>query len=146
MAGTRNTPQRQLIFSILKGSAHPLTAGEVYDEAVLRRPGLAKSTVYRNLEAMKERGELTHGLLQNGESYYSVAESGGHRHYMICKSCNRMVDLPECPLSRMEKEIARSSGFEVTEHALQLYGYCRDCRDKRPREEPHGSGEEKHAH
>lgn len=125
---TRHTKQKQLIMEVLRASPVPLTAGEIYARAVSRQPTLAKSTVYRNLEALRERGEVSHGLLENGESLYEAARPEEHKHYMICKGCNAMVDLPDCPLHAMEAEIADKAGFAVTEHVIQLYGYCKECQ------------------
>ncbi|HBT64445.1 MAG TPA: hypothetical protein DEB10_07290 [Ruminococcaceae bacterium] len=130
MAATRNTKQKQLVLSLLENSDRPLTVGEVYQLAVQRQKGIAKSTIYRILDSMLARGEVTHGLLQNGESFYSVAQKHRHLHYMICNGCNRMLDFPQCPLSSLEREIADSSGFLVTDHTLQIYGYCKDCQDQ----------------
>lgn len=128
MAETRNTKQKQLVFSLIENAKCPLTAGEIYGLASEQQPGIAKSTIYRNLEAMLKRGEVTRGLLKNGESFYSVADGHRHLHYMICKNCNRMLDIPKCPLSDMERDIDESSGFLVTDHTLQVYGYCNECR------------------
>ena len=108
MAGKpRVTKQKQLIMAILKESAVPLTAGEIYERACRQQPTLAKSTVYRNLEALRERGEVSHGLLENGESLYEAVRP--HEH-------------------ALEEEIAGAAGFTVTDHVIQLYGYCKDCR------------------
>ena len=128
---TRTTKQKQLIMAVLRASPVPLTAGEIYARAAAEQHNLAKSTVYRNLEVLRERGEVCHGLLENGESLYEAARPHEHKHYMICKACNALVDLPECPLHAMEEEIADTSGFQVTEHVVQLYGYCRDCQRKK---------------
>ena len=119
---------KEHVKQVLREAGRPLTAGELYTRAVQRRPRLAKSTVYRNLDAMRERGEVVHGRLADGESYYEAA-GGGHRHYMICLSCQRMLDLPECPLGDLERRVAETEGFTVTDHVVQLYGYCRACRE-----------------
>ncbi len=131
MERTRTTRQKQLIMTVLHEAAVPLTAGEIYARCVRRQPNLAKSTVYRNLEAMHGRGEVSAGLLESGERFYAEAEPHTHKHYMICKGCNARLDLPACPMEELEKEIARRDGFTVTEHVIQLYGYCRDCAAKR---------------
>lgn len=131
MDHTRNTRQKQLILSILTDAREPLTAGDIYARGVLVQPRLAKSTVYRNLDAMAARGELIRGLLENGESFYTPAQGHAHRHYMICRGCNAMLDLPECPLASREETYAKEAGFFVTGHVVQLYGYCRDCARKR---------------
>lgn len=126
---SRRTKQRELIMDILREAGVPLTAGEIYARGTQRQPTLAKSTVYRNLEAMQERGEVVHGQLESGERFYAAATPHAHKHYMICKTCNRMLDIPACPMEQLEQELAAASGFTVTEHVLQLYGYCRECAE-----------------
>lgn len=127
MANQRNTKQKQLILALLNNAGKPLTASEIYERAVKIQPTIAKSTVYRNLDLMLSRKEVLHGWLENGESFYSAVQGNQHKHFMICKSCNRMLDLPECPLGEKEREIADTSGFTITDHVIQIYGYCKDC-------------------
>lgn len=131
MAETRTTRQKERILDVLRTAEGPLTASQIYARAAAEQPTLAKSTVYRNLEAMLARGELEQGRFESGERYYALSAAHRHRHYMICKSCNRMLDLPACPLEALERELSEEAGFEVTDHVLQLYGYCRDCRRER---------------
>ncbi len=127
MEKTRCTKQRQLLLDILRAQA-PLTATQLYRRALERCPTLAKSTVYRNLEMMVSRGELCRGFLENGESFFSLA-GDEHRHYMICRACNRMQDLPTCPMEALE-HITEGSGFVPVNHVVQVYGYCEDCAPK----------------
>ena len=127
MEKTRHTKQRQLILDVLRTEA-PLTASRLYECAVARCPTLAKSTVYRNLESMAQRGEVSRGFLENGESFFALA-GDEHRHYMICRDCHRMQDLPSCPMASLEP-IAAGDGFVPTDHVIQVYGYCGDCADK----------------
>lgn len=127
MEKTRTTRQKQLIAEVFALARAPLTAAEVYERAVAQCPSLAKSTVYRNLDAMVRRGELERGFLETGESFF-VPAGHGHHHYMICRDCNRMQDLPHCPVAQLQ--LADESGFVPVDHVVQIYGYCRDCADK----------------
>lgn len=129
MEKTRFTRQKQLILEILHKADVPMTAMTLYRQALVAAPHLAKSTVYRNLEAMAQRGEVERGVLENGEAFYRLG-GHGHHHYMICRDCNRMQDLPMCPVSQLEA-MATQSGFVPTEHVVQVYGYCRDCAKQR---------------
>ena len=129
----RNTVQRSLVLDAVRSMRNHPTSAEVYERVREKHPSISRATVYRNLEALRERGEVTHGLLENGESLYEAARPEEHKHYLICKGCNAMVDLPGCPLHALE-EIAGSSGFTVTDHVIQLYGYCKDCQSRRKKE------------
>lgn len=127
MEKTRRTKQKQLILDVLRAEA-PLTATQLYERAAAQCPTLAKSTVYRNLEMMVQRGELCRGFLENGESFFSPV-GGEHHHYMICRDCNRMQDLPACPMAALG-QITEDSGFVAIDHVVQVYGYCGDCARK----------------
>ena len=128
MNTTRHSPKRDAILECLRSTTCHPSAEWVYAQLKPRIPDLSLATVYRNLEAMQGRGEVSAGLLENGERLYAAAEPHAHKHYMICKGCNAMVDLPACPLHALEEEIAGAAGFTVTDHVIQLYGYCKDCR------------------
>ena len=52
-----------------------------------------------------------------------------HTHYVVCKNCRKKVDLPECPLRELEKNISNSTGFKITSHNLELEGYCNKCKN-----------------
>lgn len=130
MAQIRTTRQKQLITDILVSSDVPLTATEIYRRAASFGSGLAKSTVYRNLEAMAVRGEIERGFLETGEAFFSIA-GHGHHHYMICRDCNRMHNIPDCPLAHMEEHLKKDMGFVPMEHMVQIYGYCSECARKR---------------
>lgn len=127
MEKVRHTKQKQLLLDVLHAHA-PLTAMQLYERAAQQCPTLAKSTVYRNLETMVQRGELCRGFLENGESFFSLAGSE-HHHYMICRDCNRMQDLPTCPVEMLDK-MAAGSDFVATDHVVQVYGYCGECATK----------------
>lgn len=129
MEKTRSTRQKQLIWDLLHKADAPMTATAIYGQAVLQVPNIAKSTVYRNLEAMAQRGEVERGLLESGEAFYRVGDHN-HHHYMICRDCNRMQDLPMCPMAELDR-LTTESGFVPTEHVVQIYGYCRDCAARR---------------
>lgn len=126
MEKTRQTKQRTLLLDILRQADAPLTAGELYRRAVAECPSLAKSTVYRNLDAMAGRGELTRGFLENGESFFGLQETE-HHHYMICRDCNKMQHLPSCPMQHLQQELSACDDFVAMDHVVQVYGYCRDC-------------------
>ena len=127
MEKIRQTKQKQLILNILQAEA-PLTAGQLYARALEQCPTIAKSTVYRNLETMVQRGDLCRGFLENGESFFSLSGTE-HHHYMICRDCNRMQDLPVCPMEALGKATA-GSDFVATDHIVQVYGYCGACAKK----------------
>ncbi|HCM13797.1 MAG TPA: transcriptional repressor, partial [Lachnospiraceae bacterium] len=52
MENRRNTKQKQLILNILKEADRPVSANEIYSKVVKELPKIAKSTIYRNIDAL----------------------------------------------------------------------------------------------
>jgi len=121
----RTTKKRQMVWDILKRSPKPLSAELVM--ALLKGEAMNLSTVYRNLDYLHQEGVLGKSVIE-GSAYYYVND-GIHHHYMICRSCQKMVPL-DCHLDALTKEIAQKERFTITHHDMTVYGYCRDCFEK----------------
>ena len=100
-------------------------------------PDLARSTAYRNLEAL-ERCGVVQRLETGGErAYFELAESLlGHHHHLICVSCGAISDIEldsetEARIDDALAAAAHESGFTPVRHNLDLYGRCGDCESDR---------------
>jgi Fur family ferric uptake transcriptional regulator len=119
----RHTRQRSAIRAAIRQAERPLLPQEVLDSARREVPALGLATVYRNLKALVEDGELSVVQLP-GENPRFERPQTGHHHHFQCRQCQRVFDVHACPgnLARLAPE-----GFEVQDHDLTLYGRCRDC-------------------
>jgi Fur family transcriptional regulator, ferric uptake regulator len=124
----RNTRQRSAIREAIAQAERPLLPQEVLDAAQLQVPGLGIATVYRNLKALVEEGELQPVNLP-GENPRFEAAGHSHHHHFQCNQCQKVFDVHACPgdLSRLAPQ-----GFTVEDHDLTLYGRCSACGPARP--------------
>ena len=73
------TRQRALILDIMREkSPQHLTADELFNEARLRMPHIARGTVYRNLKMMELDGEIGHLEMPGGPDRYDYNPSPHH--------------------------------------------------------------------
>ena len=119
----RNTRQRSAIREAIAQAERPLLPQEVLDAAQQAVPGLGIATVYRNLKALVDEGELRPVNLPGENPRFELAGHQHHHHFQ-CTQCQRVFDVHACPgdLSRLAPQ-----GFTVEDHDLTLYGRCKDC-------------------
>jgi len=127
--GQRLTANREAIVDTLAGASRPQTIPEILDE----RPGLAQSSVYRNLVILEEAG-IVHRVLGTDEfARWELAEHlTGHHHHLICASCGKVEDVPasaglERSVAAAAAAISRTTGFRTEHHRLDLVGLCATC-------------------
>ncbi len=122
----KKTKQRTLILDILSHAKIPLSANEIKNRCAEKQPNMALTTVYRNLDSMLDNNLIIRHRIDNKEYCYELKKDK-HSHYLICKSCNKKIVLPGCPLEELENSIKVNTGFHITSHNLELEGYCKEC-------------------
>ena len=124
----RETKQRKAILNVLRRTdSHP-TADRIYDEVRKVIPNISKGTVYRNLKILREGGKISELNLNGTVSRY---EGNNENHYHFrCKKCGRVFDLDEPVNNKLDKKIAKRTGFKVLYHQLEFRGLCKDCQRK----------------
>lgn len=125
-SGYRLTAPRRAIVELLSAAPRALGPIEVYDQARAACPGLGLVTVYRTLEKLEELGLLQRVHLPDGCHRYLPAAQG-HQHLLLCTECGQVRFFEGDDFSRLAGSISQATGFEVTDHWLQLYGVCPEC-------------------
>lgn len=130
--GLKWTKQRKSVYKVLWEAAEPLGAIQIYQRMLPCQDSggseYAISTVYRILAAFEEKGLVEKSIwMEDGTTVYSL-KRGGHTHYAVCLKCHNRIPLRNCPFSHIHLEEGMED-FTVTGHKLELYGYCRDCRE-----------------
>ena len=127
MKKTRNTTQRRAILSAVErlDDRHP-TAAEVFVEVRKYYPQLSLATVYRNLDALCERGDLSPLTLDSGTRFCLGASP---HHHIVCRKCGAVRDVcvevfPPQAVANLES----CSGFAIERGPMQFYGTCPMCR------------------
>ena len=127
--GQRYTPRRRALVELLAEVDQPSTIPQLLEQ----RRDLAQSSVYRNL-AVLERAGVVHRIVTTDEfARYELAEDlTEHHHHLICASCGDVTDFTvpdavEHDLEAALAKVARRTGFQVTDHRLDLVGTCSHC-------------------
>ena len=124
--GLKVTPQRLAIIEVLieRGDLHP-SARLVYQEAKKKKKSLSLSTTYATLDELSRHGIIKTLQFDKMENRY---ETNREEHInLICERCKKILDY-KVSIRVDQREVARKTGFSITETRLEYYGYCRECR------------------
>ncbi|WP_028785023.1 peroxide-responsive transcriptional repressor PerR [Thalassobacillus devorans] len=127
-SGVRITPQRHAVLEFLLNSMTHPTADEIYKALEGKFPNMSVATVYNNLRVFKDIGlvrELTYG---DASSRFDCNTT--EHYHVICESCGKIVDFHYPSLDEVESLAEQVTGFDVSNHRMEVYGTCSDCQSK----------------
>lgn len=125
--GYRLTDARRIVVETVEKSVRALTPIEVYDIARKKYRALGLVTVYRTLEKLEELHLIQRVHQPLGcQAFISAGE--GHQHLLLCQNCGQVAFFEGDDLDVLTKSIAQKTGYQISEHWLQLFGLCADCR------------------
>lgn len=128
--GIKWTRQRKNVYAVLLEATEPLTAVQIYHLAEKLADGeeYALSTIYRILTAFEDKGMVSKTAWMGDGTIVYELNRGEHTHYAVCLECHKRIALQSCPFAHIHME-KTAEDFTVTGHKLELYGYCKDCRE-----------------
>ncbi|MEG1991888.1 MAG: Fur family transcriptional regulator [Acetivibrio sp.] len=134
--GLKVTTQRIAILEIFNEHAGcHLTVEEIYDYVKKDYPEIGLATVYRTVQLLSDLELVDKVNLDDGYVRYEIGvmegEKSHHHHHLICLNCGSVFAFGEDMLDSLETRILESRGFEVVDHEVKLFGYCKKCRNQR---------------
>lgn len=121
------TKQKKVILDVLRSThSHP-TADWVYEQARKQLPDISLGTVYRNLNFLRDMGEIME--LNYGSSFSRFDGNPVNHYHFACKECGKVFDINISLANEMEKDVENETGFQVESHRIEFYGSCNECRN-----------------
>lgn len=104
----------------LLATNHLLSVSQM--QAIFKKDGESfnKSSVYRALDKLLEKGEICKQVFGDGEFIYELRSE--HHDHAVCNNCEKIITI-ECS-SHPNKKVP---GFKVDHHHTILYGLCNSC-------------------
>jgi Fur family transcriptional regulator, stress-responsive regulator len=123
--GLHVTAQRLAVLRAV--SSRPHSTADDIDKVVRAEIGaISHQTVYDALAALTDKG-LIRRIQPAGSAARYEDRVGDNHHHLICRSCNRMVDV-DCAVGDTPcLTAADDSGYEVDEAEVIYWGRCPEC-------------------
>lgn len=131
--GLKVTTQRVDILEALEERPDKhLTAEEIYEIVREKNPEIGLATVYRTIQLLAELNLIDKLNLGDGFVRYEIGSTDDekkthHHHHLICLGCGNVLTFQGDLLDTLENQIQKTMGFEVVDHEVKMYGYCKSC-------------------
>ncbi|MGE3961886.1 MAG: Fur family transcriptional regulator [Dehalococcoidia bacterium] len=130
--GLRRTVPRAVVARVLQANSGHLSVGEIQeliDRDHGEAAGIARSSVYRALEALEGAGLIVAVRAGQEEVRFEWAEQS--HHHLICDQCGHVSQVELNAAPALEREVSRTYGFKTRIRHLALRGTCRSCTGAR---------------
>ena len=126
--GLKSTRQRTLIIDTFFGLHGHLSVEELWSKVREQDAKVSVATVYRTMKLLHECGLAHARNFGDGQTRYEAAVGRDHHDHLICTRCGRIVEFENDRIEALQDAVAKSHGFHVTSHKMELYGLCGDCQ------------------
>jgi len=127
-AGLKITLPRIKILQILDSAeVHHVSAEDVYKILLNNGEEIGLATVYRVLTQFEQAGLVVRHNFEGGHSVFEMSSEKHHDH-IVCVRCGRVEEFTDEEIEKRQQVVADRLSFELTDHNLNMYGLCPDCR------------------
>lgn len=130
---SRSTRQKRALAAVLDELEGFRSAQDLYGELRARGQRVGLTTVYNQLRALAEAGQVDSRRSEDGETLYRRCNTDDHHHHLVCRLCGRTVEVAGRPVERWAARVAADQGFVDVAHTVEVMGTCRDCARRSPR-------------
>ena len=128
--GLRQTRQRRLVWKAIERMGPHCTADEIVATVRKQDPDLARSTVYRALEALTASGTVWGVRLGDGPIHYELA--GEEHQHAVCSGCKGVLHLEHELVRALEEHLEERHRFTPVRTEVLVVGVCAGCAQGKP--------------
>jgi Fur family ferric uptake transcriptional regulator len=128
--GFKSTRQRDIIASEFLKTGEHVTAEDLYKKINRKHKDIGLTTVYRTLKLLKKSGLATESIFADNLTRYEPLSEDDHHDHLVCLDCGSITEFENSKIERLQEKIADEFGFYTVSHKMDLYGYCRECRNR----------------
>ena len=129
-AGLKVTVPRLKILEMLEQNAgRHASAEDIYKMLLDMNQEIGVATIYRVLTQCEQAGLVRRLQFEGGRAVFELARSDHHDH-IVCVRCGLVHEFHDEVIESRQSAIADSSGFDIEDHTMVLYGLCARCREQ----------------
>lgn len=123
-SGMRMNKTKLSVFETLLTAGEPMSIQEIIQNV----PNAHYVSVYRTVDALYKAGVVVR-VPQGFKNLFELSDLfNNHHHHISCEKCGKFSRIDDKKIESMIEKISQDSGYESTNHHLELYGLCQNCR------------------
>ena len=127
-AGLKITlPRRRILEMMEKAKEHHFSAEDIYRVLIEAGEEIGLATVYRVLTQFEEARLVNRHHFETGQSVFEL-NYGEHHDHLVCVKCGHVEEFYDAVIEDRQEQIAKKAGYQITDHALNIYGVCAACQ------------------
>ena len=123
--GQRRTPERIAVLDALYATADHIDADTLYTRLRNEGVSVSRATVYNTLDLLIECDLAVRHQFGQQQAKFERAYAYWQHDHLICVDCGEILEFCDPRLQEIQETVADIYGFDVTRHALTVYGSCR---------------------
>ena len=127
--GMKMTGQRRVIARVLSEAADHPDVEEVHRRSAEEDSRISIATVYRTMRLFEEAGIVERHDFGDGRARYEESSTSHHDHLIDIKS-GKVIEFSNEEIEELQKEVARTYGYRLVDHRLELYAVPLDSKDE----------------